>query len=129
MAGEGYAMRLDQNRARWQYSSWRPKAMTFETIDAILDEPMMTICEEPTAPAPNLRRRLQPWLEILIGVVCLTQGVRFMLFSDSIATLVGLGLLTPIPTCFYLAWRDFLSLKESRRIRPVALAVQLRQAA
>ena len=103
--------------------------MTFETIDAILDEPMMTVCQEQFEPAPNLRRRLQPWLEILIGVVCLTQGVRFLLFSDTIATLAGLGLLIPVPSCFYLGWRDLLGLKETRRIRPTSVTRALRQAA
>jgi len=129
MNGKRYAMHLDQNRASWQYSFMSRQTMTFETIDAILDEPMMTVREEPAEAAPSLKVKVQPWLKTAIGVICLTQGLRLLHFSDPIATLTGFGLLIPVPSCFYLGWRDYLGLQKGPTPRTAVPACDFRQAA
>jgi hypothetical protein len=86
--------------------------MTLEAIDNRQNDTMMMLCQEVPETVPSLKLRVQPWLKLAIALICLTQGLRLLNFSDPIASLLGLGLLSSIPSCLILGLRDY------RRLNP-----------
>jgi hypothetical protein len=101
--------------------------MTFEFIDTTKNDTLMIICTEPTQPAPSLNTRIQPWLKLVIGAVCLSQGLRLLAAGDAIATLMGLGLLICLPSCCYFGLKDYQGLQQARAGRSARRSRQLHQ--
>jgi hypothetical protein len=91
--------------------------MLLEFIDnSKLETTNLRVTNEPKPePAPSLTLRVQPWLKLSIGFLCLMQGLHLLLTTDPLGTLLGLVLLLiSVPSCFYLGWRDYRELEQGR---------------
>ncbi|MGO9256888.1 MAG: hypothetical protein ACLQU1_11370 [Bryobacteraceae bacterium] len=89
--------------------------MTLEFADkSKLEIVTMVVSQEPNSrPIPSLKLRVQPWLKLFIGFVCLMQGLRLLCASDPLGIPMGLVLLLiSVPSCCYLGWRDYRELQE-----------------
>lgn len=47
------------------------------------------------------------WVLWTVSFICVVQGLRLMVHSDSVSYLVGVGLLTPVPGFLYRGWREY----------------------
>jgi hypothetical protein len=91
--------------------------MTLEFADKSKLETLTMIvsCEPNSRPVPGLKLRIQPWLKLFIGFLCLMQGLCLLCFTDPLRIVMGLVLLViSVPSCCYLGWRDYRELQEDR---------------
>ncbi len=88
--------------------------MTVEYVNTRQNETEIVIFEQNSRPISRRRLRMQIGLMLFIGCFCLATGVGLLYFPDPIGAMAGLGLLLPIPSCCYFAWRDYRGLKEYR---------------
>jgi hypothetical protein len=58
-------------------------------------------------PTTNFKQKYQHWAVWSFGLIGLIEGLRLVAFGADLSYLVGIGLLIPVPTCFYLGWRDY----------------------
>ena len=86
--------------------------MTLELVDIRPNDAQIVAFEQHPRPLSRLRLKVQFGLMLFIGCACLATGLRLLSLPDPLATMAGLGLLIPIPSCCYFAWRDIQVLKE-----------------
>lgn len=98
--------------------------MTLELIDTNNADALLPVSTNRERRASNLKLKIQVRLKVFIACVCLAYAVHFLQAHDSIAKLMGLALLIPIPSCCYLGWRDYAALKQAGT-SPAALTSEL----
>ena len=88
--------------------------MTMECINTKQNDIEIITFEQNSRPVSSRKLRFQIGLMLFIGSFCLVAGLSLLYFPDPIGFMTGLGLMLPIPSCCYFAWRDYRGLQECR---------------
>jgi hypothetical protein len=85
--------------------------VTIERINTRQNDIEIITFEQNSRPISSRKLRIQIGLMMFIGCLCLAAGLLLLNFPDPIGFMTGLGLLLPIPSCCYFAWRDYRGLQ------------------
>ena len=81
--------------------------MTAERFNATTIETLTLSHTDSPTRLSSLTSGLQVSAPLVIGSFCLIQGLWFVQAADPMVNLAGLALCMSVPSCLYLAWREY----------------------